>query len=77
MSATSVIPYTNGTHPQTSAAFAAEAIALEAQDLAGFLASAGADLPADVAIEAGVLLDGVRRVLAGILERIERAGPTG
>jgi hypothetical protein len=50
---------------------------LQRQDLAGFLASAGADLPAEVAIEAGMLLDGVRRVLAGILERIERAGPTG
>jgi hypothetical protein len=69
------MPYTNGTHPQTSAAFAAEAIALEAQDLAGFLASAGNDLPADVAIEAGVLLDGVEKVLGGIVEKIEQAGP--
>jgi hypothetical protein len=75
MSVTSVIQYTNGTHPQTSAAFTAEEIALEAQDLAGFLASAGADLPADVAIEAGVLLDGVKKVLGGIVARIEAAGP--
>jgi hypothetical protein len=50
-------------------------VAIEASDLSAFLGAAGADLPAEVAIEAGATLARIRNELARLAGRIAAAGP--